>query len=279
MHEAEGAKIRSRAQWFEEGEKPTRFFFRLENRRAQSNSFDSLLDANGIEKTEQSDIEAILTNFYQDLFAKDSLDLRVQAQLIDDLELSLTDSDRAACEGSLTKDELFSALKGLRTGKSPGSDGLSTEFYLAFWDALGDSLTLVLNERLSLGILSDTQREGLLRLVYKKDDRRLAKNWRPISLLNTDYKLAAKVITERLKTVIASIVHQDQTCGVPGRTIFSNLQLGRDVLDMIDKTYEAGILVTLDQEKAFDRVDHDFLLRTLSKFGFGPVFCQWILLF
>lgn len=279
LHEAEGAKIRSRAQWFEEGEKPTRFFFRLENRRAQSNSFDSLLDANGIEKTEQSDIEAILTNFYQDLFAKDSLDLRVQAQLIDDLELSLTDSDRAACEGSLTKDELFSALKGLRTGKSPGSDGLSTEFYLAFWDALGDSLTLVLNERLSLGILSDTQREGLLRLVYKKDDRRLAKNWRPISLLNTDYKLASKVITERLKTVIASIVHQDQTCGVPGRTIFSNLQLVRDVLDMIDKTYEAGILVTLDQEKAFDRVDHDFLLRTLSKFGFGPVFCQWVQLF
>lgn len=60
---------------------------------------------------------------------------------------------------------------------------------------------------------------------------------------------------------------------------FSNLQLVRDLLDMIDKTDETGILVTLDQEKAFDRVDHEFLMRTLAKFGFGPTFCQWVSLF
>lgn len=77
----------------------------------------------------------------------------------------------------------------------------------------------------------------------------MVKNWGPISLLNTDYKLASKAITERLKTVMSSIVHQDQTCSVPGRSIFSNLELVRDVLDMIDKTDETGILVTLDQEK------------------------------
>ena len=100
----------------------------------------------------------------------------------------------------------------------------------------------------------------------------MAKNWRPISLLNTDYKLASKAITECLKNVMSSIVHQDQTCGVVGRSIFSNLHLIRDVLDMIDKTNETGILVTLDQEKAFDRVDHEFLMRTLYKFGFGPDF-------
>ena len=80
--------------------------------------------------------------------------------------------------------------------------------------------------------------------TYKKDDRRLVKNWRPISLLNTDYKLASKVITERLKRVMQSIVHKDQTCGLVGRSIFSNLQLIRDMLDMIDKTNETGILVS-----------------------------------
>ena len=78
---------------------------------------------------------------------------------------------------------------------------------------------------------------------------------------------------------MGSIVHQDQTCGVIGRSIFSNLQLVRDVLDMVDKTNEPGILVTLDQEKAFDRVDHDFLMRTLAKFGFGPTFCHWVGIF
>ena len=91
-------------------------------------------------------------------------------------------------------------------------------------------------------------------LLYKNDDKRRPKNWRPISLLNTDDKLASKVFTERLKPVMSSLIHRDQTYGVVGRSIFSNLQLVRDTLDMIDKTNEAGILVTLDQEKTFDRV-------------------------
>ena len=278
--EVEGAKIRSCAKWIEEGEKPTQYFFRLKQKRAEKNSFDSVLDADGNEKTSQSDIEGVFVDFYRDLFAKDdSIDMQIQTDLIDGLEHSLTDIERASCEGLFTKDELFSALKGLQTGKSPGSDGLPTEFCLAFWDDLGDFLVLVLNKRYRLGVLTYSQRESLLRLLYKNDDRRLPKNWRPISLLNTDYKLASKAITERLKPVMSSIVHRDQTCGIVGHSIFSNLQLIRDTLDMIDKTDEPGILVTLDQEKAFDRVDHDFLMRTLGKFGFGPSFCHWVSIF
>ena len=262
-------------KWFEEGEKLSRYFLRRENQRAAKNSFDSLINSQGEETLSQTDMESILVDFYKNLFSKDNLDLHVQQSLIDDLEFTLSDSERVSCEGDLTKDELFMALGGLQTGKSPGSDGLPTEFYKAFWQDLGD----VLNERFHTGILTDSQPEGLLRLLYKKDDRRLVKNWRPISLLNTDYKLASKVITERLKRVMQSIVHKDQTCGVVGRSIFSNLQLIRDMLDMIDKTNETGILVTLDQEKAFDRVDHDFLMRVLLKFGFGPSFRGWVSLF
>ena len=241
--------------------------------------FETLVDDAGVEKSSQSDLESILVNFYRRLFSKDFIDMQIQTEIIDDLEFSLTDLEDEQCEGLFTKEEVHSALRGLQTGKSAGSDGLPTESYLFFWDSLGDSLVLVFNERLRLGILSDSQREGLLGLIHKKDERNLAKNWRPISLINTDYKLASKFITERLKVVMSSLVHQDQTCSVPGRSIFSNLQLVRDVLDMIDKTNETGILITLDQEKAFDRVDHEFLMRVLRKFGFGPMFCGWVSLF
>jgi len=121
------------------------------------------------------------------------------------------------------------------------------------------------NKRFRLGILTESQRGSLLRLIHKKDHMHLPKIWRLISLLNTDYKLASKAITERLKSVMLSIIHQDQTCSVPGRSICSNLHLVRDVLDMIDKTKETVILVTLDQEKAFDRVDHEFLMKAQAK--------------
>ena len=100
-----------------------------------------------------------------------------------------------------------------------------------------------------------------MHLVHKKDDRRLPKNWRPISLLNTDYIPASKIITERLKNVMSSIVHQDRTCGDLRRSIqFSNLHLFRDTLDIIDKTTEPAILLMLNQEKAFDRVDNKNLV-------------------
>ena len=129
LQEAEGAKICSRAQWIEEGEKPTRFCFPLENTCAAKNSFDSA----GVEKTSQTHIENILTAFYKDLFTKDpTIDMQIQTSIIDDLELSLTDHDRDACEGILTTDELFIALKGLQTGKAPGSDGLPTGYRLNF---------------------------------------------------------------------------------------------------------------------------------------------------
>ena len=191
----------------------------------------------------------------------------------------MSDAEREQCEGLFTKDELFAALKGLQTGKSPSSDGLPIEFYSAFWDLLCDPLLSVLNDCFRVGSLCLSQREALLRLIYQEDVKRLAKNWWPISPLNCDYKLASKIITDHLKQVMPSIVHSDQTCSVVGRLIFSNLHLIRNTLDMINKTDETGILVTLDQMKAFDRIDQDFLMRVLTKFGFGPSFCRWVSIF
>lgn len=75
------------------------------------------------------------------------------------------------------------------------------------------------------------------------------------------------------------IVYANQTCGVPGRTIFSNLALVRDNLDYIDLTNETAISVSVDQELAFDRVDHNFRPRVLRKHDFGSAFCSWISLF
>ena len=127
-----------RARQIEEGEKPTRFFFRLEHKCAKKNIFESLFDESGEEKFLHNDIELILVDFYKALFSKDFVNMQIQTEIIDDLDLSLSDAEREQCERLFTKDELFAALKGLQTGKSPGSDGLSIEFYSAFWDLLCD---------------------------------------------------------------------------------------------------------------------------------------------
>ena len=109
-----------------------------------------------------------------------------------------------------------------------------------------------------------------------KGDRKNLKNWRPISLLYVDYKIVSKVLSSRLSKVLNTTVDSDQSCSVPGRTISSNLHILRDVLDYIDRTKETGILVSLDQEKAFDCVNRMFLQNLLTKYGFGSDFRQWI---
>ena len=125
----------------------------------------------------------------------------------------------------------------MQTNKSPGADGFPVEFYRCFWSSLGQDLVELLNYSYEHGQLSDSQKQGIIRLLYKKDDLLLLKNWRPISLLNTDYKICTKVLANRLKKVLSVILSEDQTCGVPGRSIYENLFLLRDTAkSLIKKT-------------------------------------------
>lgn len=142
---------------------------------------------------------------------------------------------------------------------------------------MGPLLLHVANQCFSDGDLCDSMKGSVTRLIFKKGgDIKDLKNWCPISLLNVNYKITSKVITSRLSSVIDSIVHSDQTCYVPGRSIFSNVTLLRDITDFIQQTHECAILVSLDQEKAFDRVNRTFLLQLLEVYGFRSDFCWWV---
>lgn len=117
------------------------------------------------------------------------------------------------------------------------------------------------------GHLSDTQKMGYITLLCKDSDNSTdVKNYRPISLLNCDYKLISKTITNRVKKVLEYIINPDQTCAVPGRTIFNNLHLMRNIIDYCEQKQLLLAFISLDQEKAFDRVNYDFFIS--NSFGF-----------
>ena len=102
------------------------------------------------------------------------------------------------------------------------------------------------------------------------------KNWRPITLLTTDYKILTKALANRLRNVLPMIIHTDQTACIKGRTIDDNASLIRDAIYYAYETNKKLAIVTIDQLKAFDRVDYGFLFKTLAKFGFGHQFIKWI---
>ena len=166
-------------------------------------------------------------------------------------------------------------------GKSPGSDSLLVEFYVAFWDLLGEDLVNVFNASLEAGLLLFSQSEALIALIFEKGDRQDHKNWRPIGLLNVDCKLCARVLAGRLLKVIATVVAPDQSCGVPGRYIGENVAFLRDVVELPNEYNLPVALLSLDQEKAFDRVDWPFRFATLVEIGFCHNFirCAFTLTF
>ena len=271
----EGAIIRSREQWIEFGEKPTKYFYQLEQKRQTRNAIHELRVGDQT-VTSHKNILTACRDFYANLYTAEPVDLKCHDWLLDQLDTALTSEDQEKCEGSLTLAECYEALSQMQTNKSPGADGLPVEFYRRFWSALSQDLVDVLNYSFDRGQLSDSQRLGIIRLLYKKDDPLLLKNWRPISLLNTDYKICTKVLANRLKTVLSVILSEDQTCGIPGRSIYENLFLLRDTLDYVHHKQLSAALISLDQEKAFDRVNHGFLQRVLQRFNFGPHFRQWV---
>ena len=124
-----------------------------------------------------------------------------------------------------------------------------------------------------------SQRLGIISLVFKSGNRLDARHWRPITLLNVDYKLAFRVLAGRLLKVIHVVVSMDQTCGVPGRLIGENVALLRDIVNYATFSNVPAAVLSLHQEKAFDRVDCSFMLATLSNMGFGPSFLHWVRLF
>lgn len=113
----------------------------------------------------------------------------------------------------------------MQSGKAPGIDGLPADFYKTFWPIVGENLLVVLSDSLSKGMLPLSGRRAVLTLLLKKGDLQDIKNWRPVSLLCTDYKLPSKVLATRLRKVMEHVIHVDQTYCVPSRLISDNITL------------------------------------------------------
>ena len=130
----------------------------------------------------------------------------------------------------LTLDEGTKALKLMANNKSPGSDGLAKELYAKVWTLVGQDLVDVFNTAFRASHLPEPQRSMIVTLVYRSWEKADIKNWRPICLLNIGFKMLSNCLVNRLKQCMNTTVHQDQTCGIKGRSIFENILFVQDAI-------------------------------------------------
>ena len=282
-YRTKGSILRARCRWHNEGEKNTKYFLNLEKRHYNRGAISQLKLENENFVTTDKEILSECETFYKTLYSSNNGCQNERADKVffkTQMEKKLNQTEQDSCEGLLTKTECLEALKKMECNKTPGSDGLPAEFYKVFWNDIADLFLKSLNYANQTGQLSVTQRRGIIKLIPKKDaEPYLIKNWRPISLLNCDYKIAAKAIANRFKQVLPNLIDNDQTGFLKGRFIGENIRLIDSIIKYTAAKNIPGLLLFLDFEKAFDTVEWSFLHKTLQHYNFGPSAIQWIKLF
>ena len=202
-------------------------------------------------------MEQILTNFnfnfkrIEDHFSKilsskiaENYDLQRVSfnQFAKDVEIpSLSNEEQIEMENDLTMEEIKRVIKLFSRNKMPGDDGFSVEFYEAFPDLLGGNLLDCYNEAFHENQLSISQRRGIISLIPKSEENlNEITCWRPITLLNVDYKILARIIATRIEPSLPSLIHSDQTGFIKERYIGQNIRLLDDLMNFTDANKITG---------------------------------------
>ena len=273
---AAGAIIRSKAVHKEQNETFSKYFFTLEKKRGEDKTIKAVRNSHGTIISDPNFVHAEIRSFYKTLYTAEQCNPTVQQELLNNVDKHISTAQNDFLDRDFSRDELYKAISAMANGKSPGTVGLPAEFYKEFFDLLAEDLLEVLSAIFKIGQMSTSQRTGLITMLYKKGDRLDLKNWRPISLLNCDYKILSKLLSLRLAKVLGTIIESDETCSVPGRSITTNGLLLRDLIQISEENNIPAAFISLDQLKAFDRVDWDFLFKVMSSFNFSDRFIQWI---
>ena len=211
-------------------------------------------------------------------------------EILNFLEPRLPPSDKNMLATYLTQGEIKQALKKLPDGKAAGIDGIPHELWKTLSARLDNKrpvnapsfdivkcLTLVYNDIERHGISQPSEfPKGWMCPLYKKGDKTEISNYRPITVLNTDYKIMTRALTTRLTKAVPTLIHPDQAGFMCGRRIEDQTELVKLMLDNCEASEINGAVVCLDQEKAYDKVRHDFIWKTLEKYDFPKHFINTV---
>ena len=237
---------------------------------------------NNEEITSQEDVIKEQTRFYKTLYTSKEVlfNERHSSCFFNHRRTTLSDIEKESCEGKISLQECHIALKAMSDNKSPGIDGFTPEFYKFFWNDIKIFLVRSLNASYDMGKMSITQRRGLITSIPKPNKIRFyLKNWRPISLICVDYKIASTVIANRLKIVLPSIISETQKGFLKNRCISENTRLLYDLMQKLDEEEGEGPLLLVDFEKAIDSLEWSFTERALNFFSFGESLRKWVKVF
>jgi ribonuclease HI/exonuclease III len=280
-------KEQALARYQKDGETCSKYWFGLNKPKyGVDNAILALRNEGGLLKAETKDMLEIATAHHQKLQNKPewNLERKIAAEaLLGKVNVRLSETQIETMDAPVARDDVLKALKVSNNGKVPGADGIPYEFYKVWSDprTTSDPDIIEILHKLYVdieeeGIKMKNFNQGIMSLMYKKKEKTDIGNYRPLCLLNTDYKIYTKIIATRLASVASHIIHKDQAGFVPGRSLYDHTKLTHSMIEYCELTENNGCILSLDQEKAYDKIDHEYLWRALATFGFTVPFIQKI---
>eukprot|EP00253_Pinus_taeda_P025653 PITA_25653 len=269
---------KSRIKWLREGEKNTKFFHNTTVQRRMHNLISHIQNEQGERVETHEGIEENFLSYFQKAHQEPNVDkLPAIEKILPLIPKLITPDHNHLLLQPIQLNEVDLAVKNLKSGKAPGLDGFTSDFFHHFWDLIQIEVWQLVEESRALRWMYPGLNATFLALIPKTADANKPKKYRPIALCNITYKIVSKVIANRLKPLLPLLISPEQSGYVEGCQITDGIILTHEILHSLKQSKKPGMLLKIDLSKAFDSISWLYIQKNLNAFGFDHSWTRWII--
>ncbi|KAL6576888.1 hypothetical protein OROMI_011164 [Orobanche minor] len=265
-------KQKANMKWMLEGERNSKFFHNLVKKKRQKNFLHCIRD-NGCLITNPEDIQTSAVNYFSNCFAE-------QMPILDELEPNLVSKIITHEQNDMlcfipTIDEIRSCVFDMEGDSVAGPDDFGIKFFQFCWDIISSDVFDAVVDFFSGSPMPRAFTMTTISLIPKNNNPQSWKDFRPISLCNSTYKIISKILSKRLANILPSFINSAQSGFVKGRNITDNILTAHEVTHDISQSM-TNTIIKLDMEKAYDRINWNFIFQVMTRFGFSVAWVNFI---
>ncbi|XP_031125428.1 uncharacterized protein LOC116027784 [Ipomoea triloba] len=269
---------RAKQHWLRGADANTKFYHRFASARKRKNTITKLQDDSGVWH-EGEGFHPLILSYYENIFESSGVQ---DMTTFPSFPPRVSIAQNEALLLPFTAEEVKAALYSMFLDKAPGPDGMNPGFYQHFWDVVGTDVTDFVLHCLHSGSFPDSLNDANIVLIPKKNPPETVSDLRPIALCNVIYKIMAKMLANRMKSLMSVVISESQSAFIPGRLITDNILVAAEVGHYLNRKQLGQVgwaALKLDMAKAYDRMEWVFLRKMIEVLGFDAKWIDLIMLY